>query len=348
MSIKNSNIRAVALFSGGLDSCLAIKLIVLQNIDVIALYFNMPFTVNKHPVELMNRDVPSPLDTLRQRAEQAGGRFVVYSTGADYIDMLKAPCYGYGRNMNPCIDCKIFFYKHAHEIMKEEGAQFLVTGEVLGQRPMTQNKQMLMAMAKRAGVEGLVLRPLSARLLPVTIPEEKGWVDRAQLLDIQGRTRRLQLDLAAEWGISDFPNPAGGCLLTDPTYSRRLKDLFEHDINELNDIVLLKYGRHFRLSETVKLVVGRDEADNHALSGLVQEGDILLEVPAFGSPLCILRGEGADALLPFAARVCKRYSSGKSVDRVEVRVLKTGEEEPRAIMVEGELDETELKAFMLQ
>jgi tRNA U34 2-thiouridine synthase MnmA/TrmU len=332
-----------------LDSCLSTKLITLQGIDVTALYFNMPFCSSSYPaVQGAQEEISTPhLDSLCERAELVGAKFRVYTTGQDYVDMVRSPQYGYGKNINPCIDCKIFFYKCAHEIMKQEGAQFIITGEVLGQRPMTQNLQTLDNMAKRAGVEGLVLRPLSAKLLPPTIPEEKEWVDRERLLDIQGRSRTRQMALAEQWGISDYPTPAGGCLLTDKNFSSRLRDLFSHGVSDINNITMLKYARHFRLSEDVKLIVGRDEKDNDAISRLVEEDDILMEAPDFGSPLCILRGPHSADFVDEAARICKRYSSGRKEKEIQVRVWKIGEGEPYFVAVSGQIDENIVKKRMI-
>lgn len=339
--------KAIVLFSGGLDSCLVTKIISLQGIKPIALYFKTPFTGklyrNVKTGILQSREI----NVLKRRASQVGAELKVFTTGNEYIEIIRSPRYGYGTNMNPCIDCKIYFYRKAYEIMIEEDAQFLVTGEVLGQRPMTQSRPTLIMMERRAGVEGLVLRPLSAKLLPRTIPQEKGWVREDMLYDIQGRSRYRQMELAKALNVTDYPSPAGGCLLTDPGFSRRLKDLFEHNITEMNDILLLKIGRHFRLSDNAKLIVGRNQSENRIISELVEPGDILLEVEGYGSPLCLLRGMDAGEYIKISAQICKRYSDARNLPEARVRYWRVDELATRYLTVTKNISEQELKEKMI-
>jgi tRNA U34 2-thiouridine synthase MnmA/TrmU len=291
------NKKALVLFSGGLDSTLAIKILLDQGIDVVAITFITPFN-NLNADKLMQR-----IDVELKAIE----------CGDEYIDIVKQPKYGYGKNMNPCIDCKIFMLKKAKEYMKEIGAAFIATGEVLGERPMSQRKDTLWIIERDADLKGLLLRPLSAKLLPTTIVEEKGIVNREKLLDIQGRSRKPQMALAEKFGLKSYQTPAGGCLLTDQVFSRRLKDIFTYikDDISMNDIKLLKIGRHFRLSPKTKIIVGRDDAENKKLLRLAQKDDILFKVLNFPGPITILRGEVTHECLELTAKITARYSKAK-------------------------------------
>jgi hypothetical protein len=241
--------------------------------------------------------------------------------------MLRQPKHGYGSNMNPCIDCHILMLREAGKVMDGEGGDFLFTGEVLGQRPMSQNKGALRVVERESRYEGLVLRPLSAKLLPETIPEQLGKVTREKLLAIAGRSRKQQIELAKGYHIETYLTPAGGCLLTDPAFSRRLRDLFQHqDPFQTRDIELLKIGRHLRLSPGVKVIVGRRAQDNARIMGLVAPGDDLLQVEAFPSPLCLIPHGGSMADIKKAASICVRYSDAPADEVVSVLLSRNGEE----------------------
>jgi len=268
---KNSGIKAVGLLSGGLDSTLAVKLMIDQGVEVHVLNFVTPFCTCtrkgcKHEASRV--------------AELFNVPVKIISAGKAYIEMIKNPKHGYGKNMNPCIDCRIFLFQKAKKYMEEIGARFIVTGEVLGQRPMSQHKKALNVIEKESETEGLVVRPLSAKLFPPTIPEEKKWIDREKLLSIQGRRRIPQMELAKEFGINDYPCPAGGCRLTDPGFAKRLREAFEHDEDTIKDIRLLRYGRHFRLESGAKVIVGRNEEENKILKGFQDENDIIMKLTA--------------------------------------------------------------------
>ncbi|MGB9798098.1 MAG: tRNA 4-thiouridine(8) synthase ThiI, partial [bacterium] len=271
--------KAIVLLSGGLDSTLAIKLLLEQGIDVIAVHFTSPFFRSSWAVKT---------------AREWGIPLLEIDITDDILKLLKAPPHGFGSQMNPCIDCHALMLRKAKEIMEEVGASFVATGEVLGERPMSQNREALRIVEKESGLEGLLLRPLSAKLLPPTIPEKEGWVDREKLLDIKGRSRKRQLELAEKWGIKDYPSPAGGCLLTDPQFSKRLKDLLDNKELTKENVVLLKLGRHFRLRKGVKLVVGRNKEENERIREFSREGGILLRAYSHKGPDGLLRGDIID------------------------------------------------------
>jgi len=286
-------VKAIALFSGGLDSMLAAELIRRQNIDVLCLTFTTPF-FGAQKAQAAARQISLPL--------------AVEDITDKHLKMLKSPRYGYGKNMNPCIDCHILMLQEAGKKMVETGADFIFTGEVLGQRPMSQGKQSLHVVAKNSGFPDYILRPLSAQLLEPTKAEKEGKVDRSLLLSIQGRGRKEQMQMAADFGISNYAPPAGGCLLTDPMFTRRLRDLFSHQEDyDIHDLDLLKYGRHFRADDQGKIIVGRNNLDNEKLRGLSTDDDLVLFMADFPGPHVVVP-HGNEALLPLAASLCVRYS----------------------------------------
>ncbi|MBW2286046.1 MAG: hypothetical protein JRF65_15790 [Deltaproteobacteria bacterium] len=254
--------KALCVFSGGLDSMLAAELLRVQGLDVLALFFETPFFKSKKAA---------------QSARAMNLPFEVVDIAERHLEMVKRPKHGYGAHMNPCIDCHALMVRIAVEIMGREGADFIVTGEVLGQRPMSQNRRSLDLVAAESGVGGLLLRPLSAKRLPPTIPEEKGWVERERLMDFEGRSRKPQMALAEKLGIRDYPSPAGGCLLTEKAFSMRLKDLFAvRGDPEIRELELLKLGRYFRIGPESRLVVGRNKRENESIEALYRDTDALL------------------------------------------------------------------------
>jgi tRNA-uridine 2-sulfurtransferase len=286
-------IKAIALFSGGLDSMLAAELIRRQNINVLCLTFTTPFF--------------GP-EKAQAAAKQINLPLLIEDITPQHLKMLKSPRYGYGKNMNPCIDCHILMLQEAGKKMVETGADFILTGEVLGQRPMSQGKQSLYVVAKNSGFPDYILRPLSAQLLEPIKAEREGKVDRSRLLSIQGRGRKEQIQMACDFGITDYAPPAGGCLLTDPMFSRRLRDLFSHQEEyEISDLDLLKYGRHFRANEQGKIIVGRNNFDNEQLHRLLTDDDLVFFMADFPGPYVVVP-HGNVALLPIAASLCVRYS----------------------------------------
>ena len=275
------NRKAIVLLSGGLDSILAAKLMLEQGIEVLAVNFS---------AKLCMCGCKSTGESAAQSsAKMLGIPLKTIDITDDFLEIVKNPKHGYGANVNPCIDCKIYMLKHAKEMMKESGASFLVTGEVLGERPMSQRMDALNVIEKAAGVKGILLRPLTAKNLNPTLPETEGVVDRAKLLDIRGRSRKPQMALAEKFGITKYPNPAGGCLLTDPGFAKRVKDAMKHGEFNAENMALLSVGRHFRLPEETRLVVGRDEMENNILESLIRPGDIIFELVDHQGPLSILR-----------------------------------------------------------
>ena len=293
--------KALALISGGLDSVLAARVIKEQGIEVIPLNFKIPFCQRGKPAT-------RPVNTFSNIEDALGAPVKRVDISEEFIKLLDKPRYGFGSNMNPCIDCKILMLSKAREMMKDLGASFVVTGEVLGQRPMSQHRQALELIENRSGLKGLLLRPLSAKLLDETFPEKEGWVSREKLLNFGGRTRRPQMSLAESFCIRDYENPAGGCLLTDPQFSRRLKELMQHHELKIDNIELLKVGRHFRCGDSVKLVVARNEAEGNELMSLAKEGDYLfMPAPEVAGPTCLGRGEFNEESLALAAGISLRY-----------------------------------------
>jgi tRNA-specific 2-thiouridylase len=318
--------KAIALLSGGLDSTLSAKMILEQGIELEALNFLTIFCTCTTRGETC---------LASQKAVDALGiPLKVINVSEEYLHVVKHPKHGYGSNMNPCIDCRIFMLKKAKTYMEEMDASFLVTGEVLGERPMSQRRDAMRLIEKEAELDGLILRPLSAKLLPPSIPEKEGWVDREKLLKIQGRSRKPQIQLADHFGIRDYPCPAGGCLLTDPGFSKRMKDLIISDPNfSLNDIHLLKIGRHFRFSPKLKLVVGRNEEENQKIKTYSRGEDILLTLLSYPGPLSLLRGEAGGEEIEKAAAITARYSKAKDRDKVEITFRKVKEDEDQFVFV---------------
>ena len=295
--------KAIALLSGGLDSILAAKIIMEQGIEVEGLTFETPF-FGARKARKVAQNIGLPLSTMDITEE--------------HLEMLKAPRYGYGKNMNPCIDCHILMLKNAGRRMEASGADFVVTGEVLGQRPMSQGRQSLDVVAKRSGYPEYILRPLSARLLVETKPEKEGKVERQKLFDIQGRSRKRQMEMAKQYGIIGYSAPAGGCLLTDPMFAKRIKDLFAHRGDfRIRDVELLKFGRHFRINETTAIIAGRNSSDNEAIQRLYEEGDIMVQMAHFPGPTVIVPYGGDDEICRHAAAICAYYSDApKDVENI--------------------------------
>ena len=298
--------KALGLLSGGLDSTLAVKLILERGIDVEAINFVTPFCLCRKG---------------GCGASEAAKTFNIplkmVSAGTDYLRLVRHPRFGYGKNMNPCVDCRIFMLKKAKKYAEGIGAKFIFTGEVLGQRPMSQHRGALDLIEREAGLEGKILRPLSGKLLPKTEAEEKGYIDEEALRDISGRSRKRQIEMTKEFNIVNYPCAAGGCLLTDKDFASKLRDLFQHKkritIKEVNQ---LKVGRHFRFGPN-KVIVGRNEAENGVLLRTKQKTDYYFEVPNCGSPTTILQGPKTKKAVEKAAALTV-FHSDKKLGEVEV------------------------------
>ena len=332
-------IKALALLSGGLDSSLAVKLIQEQGIEVEGVSFTSPFF--------------GP-ENAKEAAEELGIKLYIRDVSSEILEIVKDPRYGYGKNMNPCIDCHILMAKKAKELMEKVKASFIITGEVVGQRPRSQNKQILEAIVKRADIQGKLLRPLSAKLLPITDPEKRGLVNRERLLALSGKSRKPQLGLAKRYNLRRYSTPAGGCLLTDAIFSRRLKDLLEHNeprpssleerertppLKEergeytLDNILLLKLGRHFRSSTGLKIVIGRNKEENKRLNALAKRGDTSFNVVGHKGPLGMVRRILDEVTKEEAASLCARYSDGKEFPKVKVSYKRLPDGEIKSIIV---------------
>ncbi len=322
--MATTKIVGIGLLSGGLDSTLALQVMKNQGVSVIGLNFSTGFCVIDHKRQMGNVEDPKK---LRNEALRAGADVDVpveiIDISREYLEMVTNPKHGYGSGMNPCIDCRIFMLQKAGQYMEETGAHFLFTGEVLGQRPMSQHRQALDLIERESGYQGLIVRPLSAKCLKPTIPEEKGWLDRNQLYGIRGRSRKDQMALAEEFEIHEYPQPAGGCcFLPDQNYSRKLKDLLEwkgKDNLRHEDIVILKVGRHLRLSESTKIVVGRNEQENRFLASLLN-GRGYCTVNKVPGPFTLIEGEPSEQETLLIGAITARYSDGRDTDQVEIEM----------------------------
>jgi tRNA U34 2-thiouridine synthase MnmA/TrmU len=330
--------KAIALLSGGLDSTLAIRIILDQGIEVTAVNFFTPFCQ-------CNRK-----EGCGYVAKKAADRFnieiKICNIFIEYLEIVRNPRYGYGKHLNPCIDCRILMHKKAKDCMREIGASFVISGEVLGQRPMSQHRRALRIIERDSGLEGLILRPLSAKLLPETIPEKQGWVKREKLLAISGRSRKPQIAKALDYGINDYPCPAGGCLLTDEGFSRRMKDLMIHSLFTLKDIELLKIGRHFRISPQAKVIVGRNKEENERLLSLREEEDICFRPEQIKGPIGIGRGSFDQTTVVKAAQIIGRYSDGFARKKVRI-VIQDFNDRGIECVIAKSIGEEELKVMRI-
>ncbi len=296
--------KALGLLSGGLDSILAAMALKRQGVDVTGIVYVTPFF---------------GAERARIAARQIGIPLIVKDIGDIHLEMLKNPRYGYGRNLNPCIDCHAMMFSIAGEMVSQGDFDFLFSGEVLGQRPMSQNANALKAVAKHAGCGDLILRPLSAKLLPITPVEERGLVDREQLLDIQGRSRRPQETLARQWGLKDYPSSGGGCLLTEKSFTGRLRDLLTHQPDcTPRDVELLKAGRQYRLSPRAKLSLGRNRQTNETIQELATAEQTLLRAANFSGPTGLLSGQPEADNLAAAAAIVAAYGKGQNEAQLSV------------------------------
>lgn len=330
--------KALALLSGGLDSILAVKMIQEQVIEVEALNFTSIFCTCTSK--------SSSCSAARAAVDQLGIPLISVEKSNDMIAAVKNPAHGHGSGMNPCLDCRIFIFKRAKKLLPEIGASFIISGEVLGERPMSQRRQAMELIEKKAGVEGLVVRPLCAKHMPPSIAEQKGWVDREKLMDIRGRSRKPQIALAESLNITDYPCPAGGCRLTEPGYAARMRDLMKHQPDfDVNDAQLLKYGRHFRLSSGAKAVIGRNKDENDFIAALKRDGDIIMMPVDIPGPLALVRGGVGEDELTTAAALAARYCGKDAEGDIRIKVESTDAE--YLIIASSRLDEEEIELMRI-
>jgi len=316
--------RAVALISGGLDSLLAARVMLEQGIHVEGINFFTGFCVEGHTHAIRKKDRAKPKrNNALWSAEQLGIKLHIIDIIEPYKDVLLNPKHGYGANMNPCLDCKIFMVQKAKEWAEENKFDFIITGEVIGQRPMSQRKDTMPVVARESGANDRLLRPLCAKNLPPTLPEREGWVERDKLYDFSGRNRKPQMALAKQFGFEDYASPAGGCcFLTDENYSRKLVDLWQARGSreyEMDDIMLLKVGRHIRPRPNFKLIVGREEGENRFLEGYRKQF-LSIYPESHRGPLVLVDGDLVEGDIELAARLAARFSQGRDAERVSVVV----------------------------
>jgi tRNA U34 2-thiouridine synthase MnmA/TrmU len=348
---RENKIKAIGMLSGGLDSRLALKLMQQQDIEVTALHFYTGFCIASRNRRVGRVEKPSARHEALAAGADLGVPVEVIDIAEEYMSVILNPRYGYGSGMNPCVDCRIFMLRRARAYMEQVGAHFVFTGEVLGQRPKSQHREQLRIIERDAGLEGLLLRPLSAQLLPPTIPEQKGWVDREQLLGIGGRSRKEQIALAEAFDIGEYPQPSGGCcLLPDPNFARRLRDFIEHYPDEKvtpEQMALLAVGRHFRLEPELKVIVGRDEGENNYLAyaganywqftTVDHPGPLGLVVDPSADRRGALAEPGepveplTEAQIERVAGLVASYSDGKHEARVRVELQRNGHKELRIV-----------------
>ena len=331
--------KALALLSGGLDSTLAVKVMLEQGIDVEALNFTSPFCT------CTGKNAGCKSEAVRV-AEEFGIPIKVMNKGIEYLEIVRSPKHGYGKGINPCIDCRIFLLRKAKEYMKEAGADFVITGEVLGQRPMSQRRDTLRVIERESGLEGLLLRPLSAKHFSPTIPEQEGWIDRDKLLAMQGRSRKDQMQLAEELDVKNYPCPAGGCLLTEVSFVPKIRDMFDHcDELQLRDFRLLKLGRHFRIGKRTKLLVGRNEAENDMLTAQIYPGEASLRWLEGGSPVGVVMGTMMPEEVRTAARIILRYTKAPPKRSCIMRVTHDKQEE--TLVVENDFTDADIEQYRI-
>ncbi|MEI7542754.1 MAG: 7-cyano-7-deazaguanine synthase [bacterium] len=332
--LKGNELKAISLLSGGLDSTLATKIIKDMGIEVIALNFTSPFCQcgGKHKDGCKHK--------AQEMAEQLGVELKMLNNSVEFIEIIKHPKYGYGSGANPCIDCRILKFKTAKKYMEEIGASFIITGEVVGQRPMSQNRRAMDIIEKDSGLDGLIVRPLCAGHMKPSIPEVNGWIDRSKLLSIEGRSREKQLDLVDEFKIENHACPAGGCLLTDKNFSMKIMDLRKSDMLTLPNARLFVYGRYFAVTDKFKMAVGRDDAENKMVQNFASSGDLLI-IPEAKGPTAIGRGDVSDENIKIALGIIAHYCKK---DKEQILNYKVFPEEYKTTRVD-EVPEVDPKPF---
>ena len=325
--------KALVLFSGGLDSTLVLKLLISEGVNVEAVTFVTPFCPQSNELD-------------QEFCKDVGVKLHRIFLGEEFLEIVMNPRHGYGSRMNPCIDCRILMLKKAKQLADHIGADFLATGEVLNERPFSQREDALFLIEKKADLQGKILRPLSAKLLPETDAEKSGLIQREKMLDMEGRRRLRQFELAKALEVQDYPNPSGGCLLTEPRFSERLKEHLSHEDHlTLLDADLLKIGRHFRVDD-LKVIVGRDKKENEKLTSMAEKNGLsMMEVEGFMGPVTVFKGKPREATKKKVARIAVRYSDAprKESAKIKLKIPLNGEE----ILEEAVTDENEFADCMI-
>ncbi|MCP3874075.1 MAG: tRNA 4-thiouridine(8) synthase ThiI [Desulfobacteraceae bacterium] len=331
MNKTSRQVKGLGLCSGGLDSILSALLLKDQGISVSWICFETPFFSSK---------------SAKKASSQTGIPLITLDITDDYMKMMKNPKAGFGKNMNPCMDCHALMFSKAGEVLENKGFHFLFSGEVLGQRPKSQNKNSLRYVEKNSGFDGHILRPLCAKLLAETPIEQNGLVDRDKLMNISGRSRKIQMQMAKDFGVKEYPSPAGGCLLTDKNFSTRLKDLMDvQKIFDKKELNLLKYGRHFRLDSKTKVIVGRSKNDNkHLRKFFDNTKDILLMHDSMPGPDVVLTGNFSKENIQTAAMICAGYTKSKPGDSADIRI---NQKESKNVVTVETINALEFKTFMI-
>ncbi|MBF0614042.1 MAG: tRNA (5-methylaminomethyl-2-thiouridylate)-methyltransferase [Magnetococcales bacterium] len=333
---RPERVRALGLLSGGLDSTLAARLLMEQGIEVECVNFHTGFCIQSHTGAMRNPKpgAPPPRHDALHAASNLGVRLHLVDIAEDYVRIVTDPKHGYGKHLNPCLDCKVFMVHKAFEMARTMGFHFLFTGEVLGQRPMSQRRDTFPVIDRESGAAGWLLRPLTALRLPETEPEKLGWVDRSRLMGFSGRNRKPQMALAARLGIREYPSPAGGCcFLTDENYARKLRDLWSFRGSRayaMEDILLLKAGRHLRPAPHFKLVIGRDDAENHFLTGFV-DGRLRIRARDLPGSITLVEGTPSADDLTLACRLAARFGKGRELPEVAMVIDSGGQSEVRVV-----------------
>ena len=334
--MQEKGIKTLGLLSGGLDSTIAVKMMVKLGYDVTVLNFMSPFcncTKKSDGCKSAAHKVASELDV----------KIKTLFMGDEYLQMLRAPKHGVGKGMNPCVDCRIMMFRQAKKVMEEEGAAFIFTGEVVGQRPMSQVRNRLYQIEKESGLKGMIVRPLCAAIMEPTIPEKEGLINRGEMLAISGRSRKPQMELGREIGISEENLcSSGGCLLADTNFAPKVRDLLDHSESaDVKDARMLRVGRHFRLADNCKVVVGRDKNENEKLERMAREGSTLIRVKEFAGPCVVVIGDSANGLSLRAGQIAARYSDAPNDTSVEVEINEAGSDKMKTAHVRA-IDDAEL------
>jgi tRNA U34 2-thiouridine synthase MnmA/TrmU len=323
---------ALAMVSGGLDSILAAKLVKDQGIEVIGICFKSYFFNEENALKMV-KQIDIPLE--------------VVDFSEEHFEMVKNPKHGHGKNMNPCIDCHAMMMRHCGELLEKFHADFIITGEVLNQRPMSQNRSALDIVKNESGIGHKILRPLCAKNIKPTEMEIEGLIDREALLDIQGRNRKVQMELAEKWGIRDYPSPAGGCKLTEPNYSKRLREMVEHkEDTSKRDLELLKIGRHFRLSKDAKIISTRTQEEGELLKPLLMKEDVIFQARDYFGSTVVIIGKATNEDIEFAAKASGRYSKGKDEKIISIKYGEYGEPLNKSIDIAPATEE-EINKYIL-